>query len=570
MAEETKTVTESTEAEKTEYIVGYIRRCRKEAKDAAKDRRAAWKELWNVYQNKQDYRFKEHWQSKMFAPKVWMKVEKAAAEVKRALLQMSKLFKFAIDDEQERSPEEKEKLIDEMPRREARFKRALEKSNLANVYAEMSKVSFLLGIGIPKVLWDYEKDSLNYQNIQALDTYISPDFKVYEDERPKYLVEDQEMDLAFFKSLAKKVNEAAKSDVYDLAKIEEIEEDYKEVEKQAEKRKQLGMGKYEPVSKRVLLWQFWGDIIYEDGELEENVLCVVVNDKYLVRKQENPFDHQKDPYVITFPLPYPHRGTAGCSLVEPIVRILYTYNNLMNMYVDNMNFSVNKSFEYDPTRLLNPKSILTIYPGKKIERIGNEKVIEEVPVTPVGKDAIPGLEFLDRETQEATSITEFNQAMPSRKAKTLGEIEIKTAESKGLFDTIARDLEQNSIKPLLEMSYSLLVQFSDFEPIEGKYIIKVGGLSLLLMQKEQGEQIQQVIMMAAKVPEIAEMTDMGNLWQKFLGLLNLQDAYIDEADRGASVEDGQQIEQKAQLDARKAVEQMSPQQIMQMGMKRAG
>jgi hypothetical protein len=568
MAEKLNTVAEAKNTEDEAYIVEYIQKCRKEAMDAAKSRREAWKELWNAYQNKQDNRFKEAWQSKMFAPKVWMKVEKAAAEVKRALLQMNKLFKFAIDDEQELEDEQKEQLLEEMPRIEARFKRALEKSNLANVYAEMSKASFLLGKGVPKALWDFEKEGLSYQNIQALDTHISPDYKIYEDERPPYLVEDQEMNLANFKAMAEKVNKAAGTEIYKTKVLDDLEEDFREVERQQEKQKQLGMGRYKEVSKRVYLWQFWGDIIYDDGELEENVLCVVVNKKYLVRKQSNPFDHRKTPYVVTFPLPYPHRGIAGCSLVEPTVRILNTYNNLLNMYVDNMNFSVNKCFEYDPNKLLNPKSVKTMYPGKTLETTGSEyPVVKEVPVTPVGKDAISGLEVLDREMQEATSVTEFNQAMPSKKTKTLGEIEIKTAESRGLFDTIARDMEQNSIKPLLEMSYSLLVQFSDFEPIEGKYIIKVGGLSLLLMQKEQGEQIQQVIGMAAKVPQLAQMTDIGQLWNKFLGLLNLQDAYIDEDDREV---DPAMIEQKAQLDARKAVEQMSPEQIMRANLKRAG
>jgi hypothetical protein len=240
------------------------------------------------------------------------------------------------------------------------------------------------------------------------------------------------------------------------------------------------------------------------------------------------------------------------------------------MFVDNMNWSVNKSFEYDPNRLLNPKGILTIYPGKLVQTNTSDQVMKEVPVTSVAKDAIPGLEVLGREIQESTSVTEFIEGMPSRKAKTLGEVEIKTAESKGLFDTIARDLEQNSIKPLLEMSYSLLVQFADFEPIEGKYVIKVGGLSLLLIQKEQVEQVERVLQIAVKVPEFVEMTDMGALWQKFLGLMNLQDVYIEEDDRGMGMEQSEEIERKAALDARKAVAQMDPREIMQMGMRRAG
>jgi hypothetical protein len=82
--------------------------------------------------------------------------------------------------------------------------------------------------------------------------------------------------------------------------------------------------------------------------------------------------------------------------------------------------------------------------------------------------------------------------MPSQQSKTLGEVQLKTMESRGLFDTIARDLERNSIKPLLEMSYSLLVQFAGFPEIEGRYLFSVGGLSLLLMQKEQNIRLLMV------------------------------------------------------------------------------
>jgi len=299
-------------------------------------------------------------------------------------------------------------------------------------------------------------------------------------------------------------------------------------------------------------------------------LCIVVNKKYLVRRQDNPFSHGGVPHVLTFPLPYPHRGVAGTSLVEPMVKNLYTYNNLANMYVDNMNWSVNKSFEYNPNQLLNPKSVLTIYPGKLIETNTSDQVMKEVPTTPVSRDAITALEFLDREMQESTSVTEFLMSMPSKKTKTLGEVELKTAESKGLFDTIARDLEQNSIRRLLELSYSLLVQFAGFEPIEGKYIIKVGGLSVLLMQKEQIEKVDAVLERVGKAPYLARMTDIGELWKKYLGILNLQDVYIDEDDRQVPAE---MLEEKAAFDARNAVSKMSPEEIMQQrrsNVRRAG
>lgn len=565
---DTKTIDDMRESEDRDKIVEYVRACMKEAKDASAQRRKAWKELWDVYQNKQDYRMKAEWQSKIVSPKVWMKVERAAAEVKRALLQLNKLFKFEIDDEREWSKEQKDILLKEKPRLETRFRRALEKSNLTNVYADMCKGAFLLGIGIPKVLWDYEGQRLNYQNVPVLNTYISPDYQVYENERPKYIIEEQEMDLAAFKLLVEKINAAAGREVYDRSEIDKLDEDFNDVEKRQADRKQRGFGQYEEVSKRVLLWQFWGDYITEeDGVVTENQLYIIVNKKYLVRRQDNPFKHGRNPHILTFPLPYPHRGIAGSSLVEPMVKILYTYNNLMNMFMDNMNWSVNKMFEYDPNRFVNPKKMMTIYPGKLLQKIGDGTAFTEVPITPVTREAIPGLEFLDRETQEATSVTEFLMSMPSRKAKTLGEVELKTAESKGLFDTIARDLEQNSIRPLLEMSYSLLVQYAGFEDITGKYTIKVGGLSLLLIQREQIEQVDSVIERMSKIPILAQMTNIGELWKKYLSILNLQDVYIDEADRQMPPE---VVERQAEMDAERAVAAMSPQEIMSSGIRKAG
>ena len=551
-------------------LVEYIQKCRKAAMDASKGRREAMAELWNAFQNKQDFSKKKRWQAKMFAPKTWMKIEKAAGEVKRAALQINKLFKLAIDDEQEWDDEKKGLLLKEMPRVEAKFKRAIEKSNFSNVYSEMAKSSFLLGVGWPKPLWEGDKGGLYYQNVEALNVHVAPDYKPYEDERASYLIEDQEMDLAKLKSAARKINKAAGKQIFDMEEIEKIGEDYKKIEEDSKENARKGFSEYEKVNKKVGLWQFWGDYINEDeDEIEENIMCWVANEKYLIRKQQNPFIHEKAPYIPTFPLAYPHRGTAGISLVEPTMKLQYAYNNLFNQYLDNMNFSVNKMFEYDPNRINNPKELMSVYPGKLFEKEGAEQVIQEIKMSPVGKEAITGLDTLNREMQEGSSVTDFTLGMPSKKEKTLGEVEIKTAESRGLFDTIARDLEQNSIKPLLEMSYSLLVQHEDFEPIEGKYIIKVGGLTLLLMQKDMIEKISQVLGIVGKVPQLMMKTDLDDLWKKYLSVLNLSDVYIEPAEQQQMMPTGQPgaeggVEQRAAEDARNLVAQMNPQQILRL------
>ena len=549
--------------ESDEEIVRYIQSCKKEADEASKERRTAWKELWSLFQNKQDYKAKQDWQSKAFVPKLWMKVERASAEVKRALLQIEKLFKFAQDDELEVQEAEKEKVREEIARQEKKFKRKIDKSNLANVYAEMSKAAFLLGLGVPKVLWSSEKKNVTFEDVNILNLYTSPDFKPFQDDRPKYVIEEKEMDLATFKRMAKKVNKKAGSSIYDMSIINTIEEDFKETEKTAKERTQRGISQHIPVSKKVLLWEFWGDIIPKEGDdIKENQLIVVANKKHKVRHQDNPFSHKKPPYIWSFPLVYPHRGIAGTSLIEPTAKLQYIFNNILNMFVDNLNFTVNKMYEFNPNILMNPENVLNVYPGKTIpvQSSGNEPALREVVTSPAFRDAVAGLEIVGREIDEGTAVAEFLTGMPGRKPKTLGEVEIKTAEQKGLFDIIARDLEKNSIKPLLEMSYSLCVQFDKFPDNEGIFVFKVGGLSLLLMQKEQTDRIMQIMGLALKSPQLEKITDIDDLWRKLLGIYNLSDVYTEEQEVSPETMEG--LESQGVKDAKAAVSQFGPEEAM--------
>ena len=58
----------------------YILNCYQEADDATDHRRDAWRELWNLYQNKQDNSAKMSWQSKTFIPRIYMTVEQACGD----------------------------------------------------------------------------------------------------------------------------------------------------------------------------------------------------------------------------------------------------------------------------------------------------------------------------------------------------------------------------------------------------------------------------------------------------------------------------------------------------------
>jgi hypothetical protein len=115
---------DSNLSKKDEDKVEYIIQCKKESTEASSDRRKAWKELWSLFQGRQDYRNKQTWQAKAFVPKIWNKIEKASAEVKRALLQIDKLFKMVVDDDADE--QQKERLEDLRRKLEKKFKRKID------------------------------------------------------------------------------------------------------------------------------------------------------------------------------------------------------------------------------------------------------------------------------------------------------------------------------------------------------------------------------------------------------------------------------------------------------------
>jgi len=583
-------------AEQKAWIVKYISQQRDRAEDATRTFRQQWRELWQAYQSKQDYSAKADWQAKAFVPKVWMKIERAAGEIKRALLQTKRLFKFELDDDQEkgRIAELRTGLLNEqsdanrmaaiqaeiqtVERRlssreeiktiqEKRFKNALDDTNLVAVYSEMVKAGFLLGIGIPKVGWDSHNHRATYKHVNALNFRIDPDWEPSSDSPAKYVIEDYEQTLSELKEEAWRANKALKAanpnavELYDMTTINKIETGSADLEKQQRETEQKGLDHIEPRDRIVQLWQYWGDIPQENGKgyLLRNVMVIVANEAECVRISKNPFQHGKAPYVITMPIVYPHRGCAGNSLAQPVVRMNYVYNNLWNMLIDNLNFSVNKQFQGNPNHLLNAKD-QAIYPGKFwATNLGpGQTAIAEVPSTAVHSDILMAMEVIRQDIEEGMSVTRTLEGAATTRKEPLGTTQLKTAQAQSFFDIIAWDLERNSLTALLEMTYDLYEQYANYPSRRGNFRLRVGGITLMIQIKQMIDRIITILAVAAKDPRLNQLTDVKWLYQRLLDLQNLSDAFI-EPQAGQVPLSPQQtdaISRQAESDARRDVDAM--------------
>jgi len=435
---------------------------------------------------------------------------------------------------------------------------ALRESNFVDTYASHIKSSFLLGFGSCKVLWDR---GLTFSNVDVFNLHIDPDYKSDTYGHPKFHVEDKEMDLHKFKEMARRINAESGKKIY--RGVNKIKEDARDTEKSYEDRSRRGISDHNPTDKRIRLLEYWGDIVDEKGRvIKKNQICVVANEKYLVRQQDNPFKHRLPPYILTTPIIYPHRGVWGVSLAAPVIKLQYAYNNIFNLYIDNLNFSVNKMFEYQPTNLLNPKALTMVYPGKTIAKHTANPALTEVPVSQVGQDAIMAMQMVQNEMEKGTAVTEYLMGLPG-KTQTKAEVEIKTAQASGMFDTIARDIEQNSLRPLIGMCFELLMQFGDIpEELRGRIKFKVGGLTILLQKREQKQQIMEALQASLGSQELNKWTDTQELYRKYLEVLNLEDVYTAEM-QGPNADQIAKMQDQARGNAQRDIGKMVPEQYAQ-------
>lgn len=521
-APETKDSDTPEEFSDSTYLVTYVVNCKKQAEKASRERRTKWAELWQLFQNKQDYAGKKSWQSKIFTPKIFMHTMRASALVERAILQTSTLFKVDIDEE-EYEEQEYEAAREKARKVEKKLKSHINKTNFSETYGEGTSSTFLLGLGVDKRYWEDDEKHCKYESMDVLNIFISPDYMPSVHRRPPHIIERKVMRLADLLMLVEK-----NKDNYIKDAVDKLETTYAEKQEiKTRERTRRGLSDYSTQDKKVEILEFWGDIISKDGKhVLRDQLLQVANESELIRHHKNPFDDKLPPYRLRIPIVYPHRGIAGVSLVEGAVALQYTLNNLLNLYMDNLNFTVNKMFEVQNTGLVDQQKASRIYPGKIFLKNTEQKIVQEVNTTPIGAEMINAIKVVDSELRQATAITEYVEALPSKHKQTLGEIEKKTAESHSFFDVIARRLERNSIGPLIEDTYNLIVQFSDtLKGLEGKYIFKVSGLTLLLQEEKLRQAIEATLTAVAKGGIFAEMTDIPSLWKKWLTHLNLQDVY---------------------------------------------
>lgn len=282
----------------------------------------------------------------------------------------------------------------------------------------------------------------------------------------------------------------------------------------------------------VKLTEFFGPLVVDGKMIEANAHIILANDTYMLHNGVNDKWFGTPPYCGFSPLMLPFR-TEGIGLVEMVRDIDRGLNQIVNLGVDTLMYRLMPLFEFTPDIYENPEDLRNgISPGKLLRR-NNLAGAGDMGIKPVQfEDVSPGASqmagILDRAHQEGGFVSELQQSMPRWSgAQTATETEAINQNQQSFFGSLAADIEQYALAPIVKMAIETIMQYIDtandprvaatlgvdqailagmshpeiYEMINGDYEIKVTGLSDQLDKAEQLQNLIQLMNIIGQNPE---------------------------------------------------------------------
>lgn len=215
---------------------------------------------------------------------------------------------------------------------------------------------------------------------------------------------------------------------------------------------------------RVTLDEYWGSITDEDGNVvHENIVCVVANEKHLIRPPEpNPFWHGQSPFVVA-PLMRVPFSVWHKALFDAAVGLNLSMNELYSLMLDGALASVWGTRTVRPGMLEDPRQISNGVPQGatlvvKDEAPAGVKVFEQVAQGTVPQESMALFQMSSQEFQGATLLSDVQRAQTPPPSTTATATSQVVAASATFFDGVVRDLEDKLIEPVLWKAWCCLLQ----------------------------------------------------------------------------------------------------------------
>lgn len=222
--------------------------------------------------------------------------------------------------------------------------------------------------------------------------------------------------------------------------------------------------------------------------------------------QENPYDMQFRPIGFYRPIKRPGK-LPGFGVIEPSMGQINVEEDTINMAATALWTDISKPMEYDPSNIID---IDALEYGARVlvpvRNLGKSVAVMPTPQVPTGTVSFFA-NYFNKSKQNTSGITDYQSGSEQLGGdKTLGEIQIKTAESNTRIAKMARNFEMEVLEPMgryaLYMNQQFLrdnkkmifrilgrkgevlekkIKFNDIEAI--KDVVVVGGSGSLALQQ---------------------------------------------------------------------------------------
>lgn len=494
------------------HLVEYVEQCVKEARDSTKARRDLDEVLWEAHETKmREMDQKDAWQSKIVLNEPFAAVYQAKTIVRKSVADRPDYFDAVARDPQDPLSVMKAKFWKDS------LKYWGKEAGLQVIIPDMAEMAFAIGISLGvKAVWvtdDFGRDHLRCVRIRPWNLYRDPDAQPRDAQSGLYLVQEEWVDYH-------KLLEAEAKGIYTGVRDVMRDDAPNHSNSKEEQRRREGMvHSRHDYRKAVLVREFYGDVLDHNGELVlSKVRMVVANRTVILKPTPSPFPRLRWP-IHQFSILPSLINFHGYSIIEGVLKMWKLRNNVLSITADNLNFLLNSAYEVDISKLVNPADT-EIYPGAlKYRKAGASS---GPAYQPIGKPGdLRDLQVLwgltGNQFQNGSFVTELMQGQLGRRDVTKGEVEIKTQQALGVFDSIGKDVEFGGVALLQQVQEIIALMWDPTDHPSYQMIAKRNNEFLSIIERMSPEERTEALALDADISirGVSVLLERANLLERY-------------------------------------------------------
>ncbi len=473
------------------HLVEFVEQCVREDYNSSRERRRLDETLWEAHENKmREMDQKEAWQAKIVLNDPFATVYQAKALIRKSVTDRPDYFSIKAQDD-----------LDEPAKAKALFWQDslrfwAKQAEMEKLLPDMAEMSLAIGISLgAKISWvtdDFGKHHLRMTPILPWKIYRDPDAKGRQPQSGLYCIHEEWIDWH-------KLVEGEKQGLYiNISQVLRTDPAEFGLTQDERRRREGRTYTRHEFRKAVLVREFYGDILDHNSELVMSKMrFMVANRTLIMQPTPSPFPRLRWPIHQFSALPS-LVNFHGYSIIEGVLKMWRLRNNLLSITSDNLSFKLNTAYEVDHHKLLNPADT-EIYPGalkfKKANVQGN--VYEPIKHDFDAERILPILwNLTGAQFEKGSFVTELIQGgFGQRRDTTAREVEIKTQQALGVFDSIGKDVEYGLIGAIKMMQEVLALLW---DPTDGSAYRRIAeehqGFLMELERMDQAQRLDALVL----------------------------------------------------------------------------